>query len=183
MSNINTVQSFWNFAQLNKIKNSAGSQKSLLNSKNKKLVQQCSLQKVWTLDNTPFKASGPFGSLGFKTLPILGHLQNLLFPLYFWGNVSFQSYLIHRLHNSSDIIFSSTSSFSPTCRTTRTGWGKRHFWKILSKFLTNSKYISFVLKFEVFQKAEALLRSCCKYELANTSQLLFQNSQILLENC
>ena len=166
MSNINTVQSFWNFAQLNKIKNSAGSQKSLLNSKNKKLVQQCSLQKVWTLDNTPFKASGPFGSLGFKTLPILGHLQNLLFPLYFWGNVSFQSYLIHRLHNSSDIIFSSTSSFSPTCRTAWAGWGKRHFWKIskiLSKNLTNSfKNISLVLKFEGFQKAEALLRTSCK---------------------
>ena len=27
--------------------------------------------------------------LGFKTLPILRHLQNLLLPLYFWGNVSF----------------------------------------------------------------------------------------------
>ena len=31
------------------------------------------------------KARGP---LGFKTLPLLGHLQNLLLPLYFWGNVS-----------------------------------------------------------------------------------------------
>ena len=30
----------------------------------------------------------PFGPLGFKTLPIPGHLQNLLLPLYFWGNVS-----------------------------------------------------------------------------------------------
>ena len=29
------------------------------------------------------KARGPFGPLGFKTLPILGHLQNILLPLYF----------------------------------------------------------------------------------------------------
>ena len=42
--------------------------------------------KVWVVDFT--KARGPFGPLGFKTLPILGHLQNLLLPLYFWGNVS-----------------------------------------------------------------------------------------------
>ena len=26
--------------------------------------------------------------MGFKTLPLLGQLQNLLLPLYFWGNVS-----------------------------------------------------------------------------------------------
>ena len=26
-----------------------------------------------------------FGPLGFKTLPLLGHFQNLLLPLYFWG--------------------------------------------------------------------------------------------------
>ena len=28
------------------------------------------------------KARGPFGPLGFKRLPLLGHLQNLLLPLY-----------------------------------------------------------------------------------------------------
>ena len=37
--------------------------------------------KVGVVDFT--KARGPFGPLGFKTLPILGHLQNLLLPLYF----------------------------------------------------------------------------------------------------
>ena len=45
--------------------------------------------KVGVVDFT--KARGPFGPLGFKTLPLLGHLQNLLLPLYFWGNVSFLS--------------------------------------------------------------------------------------------
>jgi hypothetical protein len=33
--------------------------------------------------------------LGFKTLPILGHLQNLLLPLYFQGNVSLPFILNH----------------------------------------------------------------------------------------
>ena len=37
--------------------------------------------KVGVVDFT--KARGPFGPLGFKTLPLLGHLQNLLLPLYF----------------------------------------------------------------------------------------------------
>ena len=40
--------------------------------------------KVGVVDFT--KARGPFGPLGFKILPLLGHLQNLLLPLYFWGN-------------------------------------------------------------------------------------------------
>ena len=34
------------------------------------------------------KPAGPSGPLGFKTLPVLGRLQNLLLPLYFRGNVS-----------------------------------------------------------------------------------------------
>ena len=48
--------------------------------------EQQILQKPADWQN--FKARGPFGPLGFKTLPILGHLQNLLLPLYFGGNVS-----------------------------------------------------------------------------------------------
>ena len=98
---------------------------------------------------------------------------------------SFQPYLIHRLHNSSDIIFSSTSSFSPTCRTTWTGWCKRHFWKIL-KILSNfdkfvQKFLSLFWIWSFSKKAEALLRSSCKHKLANNSQVLVQKSQILLE--
>ena len=122
------------------------------------------------------------------------------FPLVLFGSIyssvifsnfyiSFQPYLIHRLHNSSDIIFSSTSSFSPTCRTAWTGWGERHFWKILkilSKNLTNSfKNISLVmnLKFWSFiQKAEALLRSSCNNKHANNSHILVKKSQLNLDS-
>ena len=44
--------------------------------------QFCSDFVLWTGMLLPQK----FGSLCFKTLPILGHLQNLLLPLYFWGD-------------------------------------------------------------------------------------------------
>jgi hypothetical protein len=45
--------------------------------------QQCYYlkNKVGVVDFT--KARGPFRPFGFKTLPILGHLQNLQLPLYF----------------------------------------------------------------------------------------------------
>ena len=36
--------------------------------------------------NSRDEKSSPRGVV--KTLPLLGHLQNLLLPLYFWGNVS-----------------------------------------------------------------------------------------------
>ena len=47
MSNINVVQSFWNFAQSNKLKKSSQNLKS--SSKNKNLAQQCNFQKVWKI--------------------------------------------------------------------------------------------------------------------------------------
>ena len=53
--------------------------------------------KVGVVDFT--KARGPFGPLGFKTLPLLGRLQNLLLPLYFWGNV----FINHEIFNQSRI--------------------------------------------------------------------------------
>ena len=37
--------------------------------------------------------AGPGGPLGYKILPILGRLQNLLLPLYFRGNVPAQTSL------------------------------------------------------------------------------------------
>ena len=50
MSKINVVQSFWNFAQSNKIKKISKEPKfEVSNSKNKDLAQQCNLQKVWKI--------------------------------------------------------------------------------------------------------------------------------------
>ena len=50
------------------------------------------------------KAAGPAGPLGFKTLPFLGRLQNLLLPLYFRGNVSLLFYILEKLIISMDKI-------------------------------------------------------------------------------
>ena len=97
----------------------------------------------------------------------------------------FQSYLVNRLHNSSDIIFSSTSSFSPSpCRTTWSGWCKRHFLNNFLIFFLFKFFLALFWILKLFKKltAEALLRSSWKYELTNISQLLYQNSQILIES-
>ena len=65
------------------------------------LAQECYYleNKVGVVDFTKARGLAKFQSpqalvhhgepLGFKTLPFLGHLQNLLLPLYFRGNVSF----------------------------------------------------------------------------------------------
>ena len=52
-----------------------------------KYCNQCFYSRPFEMTKCP-NLSKYFGPLGCKTLPLLGHLQNLLPPLYFGGNVS-----------------------------------------------------------------------------------------------
>ena len=67
------------------------------------------------------------GPLGFKTLPILGRLQNLLLLLYFWGNISLP-YDLNRIRISESPTFHICSD-GPVIAVPWISEMDRYFWQ------------------------------------------------------
>ena len=110
------------------------------------------------------KPAGPGGPLGFKTLPFLGRLQNLLLPLYFRGNVSMQTLFGRFPHLVEDIFGLLNGTSLSKCRQINMIWNENLeeyrlcLVKKIQKHLKNQNSLQLQIAFPPFRSGQCTMK-------------------------